>query len=270
VMATLLSDNRPYETKGQHLAWYIQEHHLPLTRSNRLLVEQLLEATSNAPMWTQAFHQMAVLHCVRRLVAGAKVVCDPYSDLDDPVVDRELGQIIVDTMGIDIHSVSALRARLLPAVRAARSRITPETRQIVRAWAEREFPLCFLCSAQIDFSDEKSWSLDHVWPRAYGGDSDEENLLPACQKCNEDKADKADWPLYPIQGNVPGHLLDSAEMDRLPRQLRFAVVAYYVSQVSTEDRISLRDAYIKSAPFSSVRVIDRGRPVDIFNLEPTS
>jgi hypothetical protein len=262
--------NRPYETTGQHLAWYIEAHHLGLGGDERAVLENFLAATSNGSLWTDAFHAMAVLHCERRLIAGGKVVCKQYPDLDEPLADRELGWLILDTMNIDFHSVPALRERLKPAIQAARSRISPATRRAVRGWAERVFPRCYLCSSTIDFSDDGGWTLDHVWPQAYGGDSEEENLLPACRKCNEDKGDKADWAIYPIQGMVAGHRLDSAEVDSLPGQLRYAVIAYHVARMARIDGLSLRDAYIKSTPFSALTVVDRDRPVDIFNLELAS
>lgn len=36
--------------------------------------------------------------------------------------------------------------------------------------------------------------IDHVWPRALGGDDHPNNLVPACQRCNNRKAAKSIFP----------------------------------------------------------------------------
>jgi hypothetical protein len=43
-----------------------------------------------------------------------------------------------------------------------------------------------------------SVSLDHLWPRAYGGSSDAVNLLPVCEVCNAAKADRITWDVFGV------------------------------------------------------------------------
>ena len=45
---------------------------------------------------------------------------------------------------------------------------------------------CYYCGCELT---DKNRTLDHVYPRRWGGISIPENLLPSCKKCNRDKMD---------------------------------------------------------------------------------
>lgn len=44
---------------------------------------------------------------------------------------------------------------------------------------------CAYCGGRLEYKD---LTLDHVVPKSKGGDKMEENLFPACRRCNELKA----------------------------------------------------------------------------------
>ena len=48
-----------------------------------------------------------------------------------------------------------------------------------------EFCLCYLCGKPI--TKKQKWNLDHVIPRADGGESSEKNLRPVHVGCNHKK-----------------------------------------------------------------------------------
>ena len=45
---------------------------------------------------------------------------------------------------------------------------------------------CYYCGCELT---DKNRTLDHMYPRAWGGISIPENLLPSCKNCNQDKMD---------------------------------------------------------------------------------
>ena len=128
-------------------------------------------------------------------------------------------------------------------------------------------PYCYLCGTDVDFSadDHQAFTLDHVWPRAYGGNSDYENLLGACRSCNEAKASEPSWAMYPIQAFVAG--FDVQDLDCMPKVMRFAIQARAAKQLAKRKRLSLRDAYIRLGRPSCPVVVSGGTAVDLFNLQ---
>ena len=61
---------------------------------------------------------------------------------------------------------------------------------------------CFYCGIELppdtDNKDDlglvvssiRNWHIDHVIPISRGGDNNDDNLVPACRKCNGDKSNK--------------------------------------------------------------------------------
>ncbi|MFD6361240.1 HNH endonuclease [Streptomyces roseolus] len=65
----------------------------------------------------------------------------------------------------------------------------PLTRaEILRRWEELEWWSCVYCDSP--FGQKVVAEVDHIRPLAKGGVDAWENLAPACQGCNRDKADR--------------------------------------------------------------------------------
>lgn len=129
-------------------------------------------------------------------------------------------------------------------------------------------PWCYLCGVELDYdpTDLKAhdrFTLDHVWPQAYGGDSSEENLLPACAACNVRKAHTASWSLYPIQSLIVG--THQHELQLMPKEMRFAVRAR-AAQKLTHSGLSLRESYLELGRPLTPLIVDTAQAVDVFNL----
>lgn len=74
---------------------------------------------------------------------------------------------------------------------------------------------CQYCSKKFQFRD---LTLDHVWPRALGGETNFKNIATACKKCNGEKGNKTcdEWGKWPLKKPVvpaympePGCRLDT-------------------------------------------------------------
>lgn len=60
-------------------------------------------------------------------------------------------------------------------------------RAIKAAWGDR----CAYCDATP--IDDKSLTIDHVRPKAHGGEDRTTNCIPACRRCNHAKGSNPDW-----------------------------------------------------------------------------
>ena len=152
--------------------------------------------------WIEAFQEMVSLQLARRLISAGDALMSRRHGL--PAAEAEIKQVVIDTMVVHYTAAGHIYERLLPAIRSARETVINSDRQSVAAFARREMPYCYLCGTELDFSadDHQAFTLDHVWPSAYGGNSDYENLLGACRSCNEAKASEPSWAMYPIQSFV--------------------------------------------------------------------
>lgn len=258
----------PYETAGQRFVRFLRVHHIgdePWEAASRALV-----STGRGTEWAQAIQEMAVLHLARRLIAAGCAIVDSRADWDI-IVDREIKQMIVDTMVVDYFLVNEIHSRLVPAVRAARRGVSAGVRTQLTKERHRVAPWCYLCGTDLDFDTtdaHTSFTLDHVWPQAYGGDSDPENLLQACKSCNERKGNVASWALYPIQALVAGYQLNADDLSILPKEMRFAVQTREAAFVAVQSRLSLKDAFATLGRPDLPSVVDESVSVDVFNLQP--
>ena len=82
---------------------------------------------------------------------------------------------------------------VLDAQKAKRKRETARKRHRVFA---RDGYRCINCGSS------RNLTLDHVWPRAKGGTSDEGNLQTLCYRCNQLKGDSEGLPVVVEEGEL--------------------------------------------------------------------
>lgn len=141
-----------------------------------------------------AFEDIAVLNVARRLIVGAGWALQRLGD--GAVADRYLSDLVVNELIIDYSNVRKVKDYLLPCAEAARSQISKSMRREVLS--ESGF-VCYMCGRSLaigavadpEQGNAPPATVDHVWPRGYGGDSSFANLLPACPECNTAKASMA-------------------------------------------------------------------------------
>ena len=254
----------PYETNGQYLARYLLDRHLDGRGQRWSGLGNVLLASNRGDAWVEAFQEMVSLQLARRLISAGDRLMGRHGL---PAAEAEIKQAIIDTMVVHYTAAGDVYERLLPAIRSARQTISDSVRRSVTALARRDMPYCYLCGTEVDFSADghRAFTLDHVWPRAYGGSSDFENLLGACRSCNEAKASKPSWAMYPIQSYVAGFEVQGLE--DMPKVMRFAVQARAAKQLAQREGRSLRDAYLRLGRPSRPVVLNGATAVDLFNLE---
>ncbi|WP_419921880.1 HNH endonuclease [Candidatus Poriferisodalis sp.] len=256
---------RRYETKGEYFARYLLDHYLG-GREPQLWsgVGDALLASARAEDWIDAFREMASLQLCRRLIGAGAVLLTRYG-LE--ASEREMKQMVVDTMVVHYRAAGNVYERLVPAVKSSLATINNSLRKELRAFARREMPRCYLCGVNMDFEEEGhlSFTLDHVWPRAYGGDSSFDNLLGACQSCNNHKSDTPSWAMYPVQALVAGFEIESTEV--LQKDIRFAVQARAATMLARDSDVSLREAFVQLGRPGPPSIRNTSTAVDVFNLQ---
>lgn len=256
---------RPYETNGEYLARYLLDHQLGGTSADLWRgVSIALVPSDRAEDWISAFRDMASLQLTRRLIASG---ADILKREDERVAEKQIKQMINDSMVIDYWEVEPVYERLLPAIRCTSQEINQSLRRELTAQAKRERPYCYLCGVDMDFlgTNHLTFTLDHVWPRAYGGNSEYGNLLGACKHCNEVKEDIPSWAMYPIQSFIASS--DNTALRNMAKPIRFAIQSRAAMQLAALENLSLRDAYVELGKPGIPRVVSGNTAIDTFNLQ---
>jgi hypothetical protein len=102
------------------------------------------------------------------------------------------------------------RSSLAPVIRATFNAVAASGRPITNTTRTRvldTFGLrCYMCGFDldptVDDQDARFVTIEHLWPSSLGGDSIFENLMPACLRCQRDKAHGIPWAWVAVQNIV--------------------------------------------------------------------
>ncbi len=86
-----------------------------------------------------------------------------------------------DTVWFSRHMPAV--APLCPSPKTRGTYKTPTMKRLRKRCNER----CYYCGGQLGF---RSATIDHIYPRSKGGQSDYHNLALACEPCNQLKGDR--------------------------------------------------------------------------------
>lgn len=256
---------------GEHLCCYLYDKLIDRTFWDRFQ-NRHLHMTGRAPEFRFFMQAAIALNLTRRLILAAEHATQfalPTDTgflayLDAPL--NRLGLYPLNSKGVLVRMV---RDSLVHS----RHAISPTLRQHMLHWGACEHPSCYLCGCSLNFHlgsvhQSNDITLDHLWPQAYGGDSDEENLLPACRVCNQDK--KRDFPLWAACNvhtlNI-GHDASEEELKSVGGYFKFAVYNRAVTTLANREKITLKRAYKTLGPWlSTAYYIDSDAAGDFFNL----
>lgn len=109
-------------------------------------------------------------------------------------------------------------------------------------------------------------TADHLWPRALGGDTILDNLLPACGSCNSSKGHLAAWQMAWIQPVVFAECDEESGLSALQRDLKMALHMRAAMAYARANGTKLRDAFLAIGPREAPSRCDDDQGFDFFNL----
>jgi 5-methylcytosine-specific restriction endonuclease McrA len=114
-------------------------------------------------------------------------------------------------------------------------------------WRSEPFQ-CYLCGNTLldkGKDNPKYKSIDHLWPLSLGGQSSLENLLPACQGCNNSRGHAVTWAMGPVAAY---HLPKTGA--NFPASWKFALAMFSLTKIAQAERrpLSLKEAARRARP----------------------
>lgn len=216
------------------------------------------------------FHQLTTVNLAGRLVIGGASILARF-DINDPQFQHELFTFLRDNLEIPPRLINETYRFVHRAVKASQESISDSLRRRFKRWAQNKHTHCYLCGVALDFDDTNSYcgfTCEHIWPRSYGGNSIEENLLPACQSCNSSKKGHfATWVMPAIQSLIMGFNPTSQRLQEIEGCYKFALHYKIAQQLAIQKRLSLKHAFLQIGAWTEVRVSHLDDVADFFNLE---
>lgn len=171
--------------------------------------------------------------------------------------------------GLSDDLVTRLARAVIAAEAVSSKKISPSVRKIVIG--KSNLHRCYLCNAELDASvpekQPKHLTLEHLWPASIGGNSIEENLLPACVSCQEDTKDTMSWEWLNVHNLVLPPEPSKEALVAITRKQR--VAKHFHAAIAKRDAqgISLKEAFLQIGPIKkSLTHTNTGSPITFFDL----
>jgi hypothetical protein len=256
----------PSATKGEALYRYLRmqlDFEGSLNSSTSWLAQ-----FSRSLDWCTYIEEFMAINLAGQLIEGGRFLRSRFED--STVFESQYRAFLREHLYLGPTSNDRLFRLSKDAVDASFEEISDGTRKALTRWAKDNHPNCYLCGRMMSFGTHEcnlAYTLDHVWPRDFGGDSTAENLLPACKECNgKHKANNATWAMTNIQSILLGFEPSESKIKRITGSSRFAIYHRHVQHIAVDRQLTLKEAYMRVGSSENVRVIDPLEFGHFFNL----
>ncbi|DAC17229.1 MAG TPA: hypothetical protein D7I06_03565 [Candidatus Poseidoniales archaeon] len=144
------------------------------------------------------FQKRSILYyTLRRLIHGASYALEKalvqYADSAHaiPIIKDYINNNF--SFSLPLEQMNRLHALVYSCVDASHKNLTKAARAYtLESFKKSGITTCYMCGVEIDFNSveaSNSASVEHLFPKEYGGDSRQENLALSCKDCNKHKDD---------------------------------------------------------------------------------
>jgi len=272
-MIEMIGQSQPWvpTTSGERLLFMLLEHH----RECRHLAETL--ATANLKLGrryadlSSFFIGASVLHLQQRLLRLAHDVRDatPFDRLEQiKALRAQVCDVIDLTPLVYGGNFSSLIEEILISAEQMPKAPSKNLKKLVVANGPTA---CYSCGRDFggvfeDAPEGLQATADHVWPRALGGDTIEDNLLSACPSCNSAKGHIAAWQMAWIQPIVFADVDEENGLKSLQREAKMALHIRAAMSYAQQNGSTLKNALLAIGPREPPVRIDGAQGYDFFNL----
>jgi hypothetical protein len=258
-----------YQTRGEILREYILQDLISGTEWSNL--GRILLYTGRGDQLVEFFQEIAATSLVGRLVRAGVDIAEQY-DISGPEFKRLYRDFISETLLLPKHLGVDIVRLATEATRATLGDATAKQRQQFRRTAQSGSEKCYLCGVRLTFDNDhhhSAYTLDHVWPRSYGGDSELENFLSCCKDCNNSKKQNyASWAMPSIQAVIHPVGVSNERINEIEGSYKFALHHLSAWRITQRKNISLKLAFQTLGPWKPLSAQDKSNVTDFFNIGP--
>ncbi|MGH1450183.1 MAG: HNH endonuclease [Pseudomonadaceae bacterium] len=260
-------------TAGEHLFQYIISTIIGKESQTELRNTSILKAGGRATEFFEYFLGTYSFNFTGRCIRKAKSIRNSIED--ENLHHRLLINYFQKTLEIPEHpgerNLERLAALTFEAVYQSGKKISKQTKKNVRHG--KDICTCYICGKQILLKSQTPDEIvkyEHIWPSSYGGNSIVDNLLPACEKCNDHKADMLLWQDSHVHSFVLSPTPSEEEWKKIKRSIKIAKHRSRIFEIACANELTLKEAAIEAGPIdteiASLHSIDEDDCIDFFNL----
>lgn len=272
-MIEFLSGKDPWiaTTSGERLLFALMRHHSDWQALASALKNANVQMARRYDGLTNFFVGASILHLQQRLIRQAQDVRELHP-FDRSLQHAELRVRAQDVVGLSPASYSGDFSALIDEVLTSAEQLSAKLTNGLKNRVKKNGPNnCHSCGLQFGIVPSGGdrilvASADHVWPRALGGDSSEDNLLPTCDVCNSKKGHIGAWQMAWIQPIVFADVDEVNSIKAFPRDLQIALHIRAAMAYAQENGTTLKDAFLTIGPREKLARIDPEQGYDFFNL----
>ncbi len=226
-----------------------------------------LGLTVRGENYVELCKEIITVNVTCRVVALGRTLAEDRST-EDPLFVGEYRRALREAIGIPADDISLVLRNAVLAVRASQIDFTVRERERLRAGARARNSACYMCGVVLDFVNDtyQAYSLEHIWPQAFGGDSIDENVLPACKSCNGKKSGFCTWGMVAVQSLVLGLVPSAERLDEIDKTFKFALHQRAARQLANQRRYSMAEAFVALGAWKNIEVIESDDVAHFFNL----
>lgn len=265
--------NVPSVTAGEQLAHFVSKRLLNGVRWDA--VAEALVCTGRSEQLCIFFAEIATINLTCKIIVAGTSLLRATTDRParsslDGMFQSDFREFIRERLYVNPPMSDELFRYALRGVQSAGRDVSATERKEFKVWAKREHKNCYMCGRDLDFEEKDKdlkFTLEHIWPQCYGGDSVKDNWLPACATCNSQKKGAfATWAMAPIQSLVIGFDPSENDLTAVTGSHRFALQHLTAQRIASERQISLKKALMQVGTWAAPRLLDQSDVGDFFNL----
>ncbi|MCI0623309.1 MAG: HNH endonuclease [Acidobacteria bacterium] len=262
-----------FVTDGERLAHFVGHrlvHRVPWDRLSASLLN-----TGRGDALCEFFREVTAINLACRIVVAGTSLLSERKDqsarhISDPTFEKDFRDYLRDRLLLSPPLLDDTFRAAVRAVRASQEQVSATKRARYKRQAHKRHPSCYMCGTTLDFDERDphgKFTLEHIWPRRFGGNSIEENLLPACGSCNsEKKKDFATWAMTSVQALIIGIAPTENECRSVEGTYRFALHYLAARRLASQRQTNLKDAFLQLKHWQDIRPKDESDLADFFNL----
>ena len=263
------------KTQGERLFLLLRDNLLEASGHGHIRwsnLSSLFDQVGGRPEFGSYLRGAAAIHVMRRLLRFWEAE-RPITGQESQYV-RKLASYIRDEVltSLGEENASRLARSVIAAEKSCNQSISRSVRS--RVIDRRNTVHCYLCSAALSPQAPEGQpgflTLEHLWPQSVGGDSIEENLLPACVRCQDTTKDTMSWEWFSIHNVVLPANPSNRAIASVTRKGHFARHVLEVMRLASVKSLTLKEAYTAVGPIKQpVSSAYTGSPTTFFDLETT-
>lgn len=271
-MIEFIDEPEPWRptTSGERLLFLLLSNHKEARYLSDALTQSGLRFARRYGDWSNFLVGASLLHLQQRLIKLGNDIRETLPNRLDQI--RELRARTCDVVQLTPIEYGADFGELIQEILVSAEQMHKEPsaglkKLVFKAGGQ----CCYSCGRLFggiydDAPEGLMATADHVWPRALGGDSVEENLLPACSSCNSTKGHLATWHMAWIQPVVFSDLDEKDGPPPVPREVQMALHMRAATAYARANGTTLRDAFLTIGPRDRPTKIDLDQGYDFFNM----